>query len=76
MRLVADGSLLTDPSSRSNKNTGDTVITSTAQKTPEQLLYIALSFGFSLTVNAWIFFRISGGLFNPAVSCLKRPKDS
>jgi aquaporin related protein len=32
------------------------------------LLYIALSFGFSLTVNAWIFFRVSGGLFNPAVS--------
>lgn len=35
---------------------------------PSQLLYIALSFGFSLCVNAWIFFRVSGGLFNPAVS--------
>lgn len=33
-----------------------------------QLLYIALAFGFSLAVNAWIFFRISGGLFNPAVT--------
>jgi len=32
------------------------------------LLYIALSFGFSLAVNAWAFFRISGGLFNPAVT--------
>ncbi|KAK3710704.1 Aquaporin-1 [Vermiconidia calcicola] len=32
------------------------------------LMYISLSFGFSLAVNAWIFFRISGGLFNPAVS--------
>jgi aquaporin rerated protein, other eukaryote len=31
------------------------------------LLYIAFSFGFSLCVNVWIFFRISGGLFNPAV---------
>jgi glycerol uptake facilitator-like aquaporin len=31
-------------------------------------LYIALAFGFSLLVNAWIFFRISGSLFNPAVS--------
>jgi glycerol uptake facilitator-like aquaporin len=31
-------------------------------------LYRALSFGFSLAVNAWIFFRVSGGLFNPAVS--------
>lgn len=33
-------------------------------------LYIALAFGFSLAVNAWVFFRISGGLFNPAVSRL------
>lgn len=30
--------------------------------------YIALAFGFSLMVNVWIFFRISGGLFNPAVT--------
>ncbi|KAK2625902.1 hypothetical protein QTJ16_005214 [Diplocarpon rosae] len=35
---------------------------------PATLLYIALSFGFSLMVNAWVFFRISGGLFNPAVT--------
>lgn len=35
---------------------------------PQQLQYIALCFGFSLAVNAWVFFRISGGLFNPAVS--------
>lgn len=35
---------------------------------PQQLQYIALCFGFSLAVNAWIFFRISGGLFNPAVT--------
>lgn len=25
------------------------------------LLYISLAFGFSLAVNAWVFFRISGG---------------
>ena len=30
-------------------------------------LYIALAFGFSLAANVWIFYRISGGLFNPAV---------
>lgn len=30
--------------------------------------YIALCFGFSLMVNVWIFYRVSGGLFNPAVS--------
>ncbi|KAL9120401.1 MAG: hypothetical protein Q9187_003044 [Circinaria calcarea] len=33
-----------------------------------QLLYISLCFGFSLAVNAWVMFRISGGLFNPAVT--------
>ncbi|GAA5934644.1 uncharacterized protein JCM15063_003030 [Sporobolomyces koalae] len=43
---------------------------SSAAATPNtsNLLYIALCFGFSLAVNAWIFFRVSGGLFNPAVS--------
>jgi aquaporin rerated protein, other eukaryote len=34
------------------------------------LLFIALSFGFSLMVNVWVFFRVSGGLFNPAVCYL------
>ncbi|EME44968.1 hypothetical protein DOTSEDRAFT_95930, partial [Dothistroma septosporum NZE10] len=52
----------------SNPNTGTTVITTVAQKTPQQLLYTALAFGFSLAVNAWVYFRISGGLFNPAVT--------
>lgn len=32
------------------------------------LLYISLAFAFSLAVNVWIFFRISGGQFNPVVS--------
>ena len=32
------------------------------------LLYISLIFGFSLMVTVWVFFRVSGGLFNPAVS--------
>ncbi len=35
---------------------------------PSQLLYSSLGFGFSLAVNAWLFFRVSGGLFNPAVA--------
>jgi aquaporin related protein len=39
-----------------------------APPNPATLLYISLAFGFSLAVNVWIFFRISGGLFNPAVS--------
>lgn len=35
---------------------------------PAKLMYISLAFGMSLAVNAWVFFRISGGLFNPAVT--------
>lgn len=32
-----------------------------------QLFYISTAFGFSLAVTAWSFYRVSGGLFNPAV---------
>lgn len=54
-------------------NTPQTVSGSTSTNLPTgpqpaQLLYISLCFGFSLAVNAWIFFRVSGGLFNPAVT--------
>jgi aquaporin related protein len=35
---------------------------------PSKIMYISLVFGLALTVNAWVFFRISGGLFNPAVT--------
>lgn len=34
---------------------------------PFSLMYIAASFGTALAVNVWIFYRISGGMFNPAV---------
>ncbi|KAE8548197.1 hypothetical protein EYB25_009991 [Talaromyces marneffei] len=33
-----------------------------------KLLYISLVFGFSLTVNVWAFYRVTGGMFNPAVT--------
>lgn len=33
-----------------------------------RIMYISLSFGFSLLVSAWLFFRVTGGLFNPNVS--------
>jgi aquaporin related protein len=49
-----------------NSSAGLTVAETGAN--PQQLQYIALSFGFSLATNAWVFFRISGGLFNPAVT--------
>lgn len=49
----------------SNNNAGTEIDTTTEQgKNVAQLLYISLSFGFSLVVNAWVFFRISGGLFS------------
>jgi aquaporin related protein len=34
----------------------------------QTLVYIALSFGLSLLVNAWVFYRITGGVFNPAIT--------
>ncbi|KAG9225087.1 hypothetical protein CCMSSC00406_0008749 [Pleurotus cornucopiae] len=34
----------------------------------QRYLYISTSMGFSLLVSAWLFFRITGGLFNPNVS--------
>ncbi|KAF2405498.1 aquaporin-like protein [Trichodelitschia bisporula] len=34
----------------------------------QALVYISLSFGLSLMVNAWIFCRTSGAYFNPAVT--------
>ena len=33
-----------------------------------RVMYVALCFGFSLLVAAWLFFRVSGGLFNPNVA--------
>ncbi|KAE8232228.1 hypothetical protein CF326_g2741 [Tilletia indica] len=46
---------------RQPKNVDGTLSVST-------LSYLALGFGFALAVNAWVFFRVSGGLFNPAVT--------
>ncbi|KAI8962184.1 aquaporin-like protein [Daldinia sp. FL1419] len=33
-----------------------------------KVIYISLAYGFSLLVTVWAFYRISGGLFNPAVT--------
>jgi aquaporin related protein len=54
----------------SNSDQKEGVSTKPPTHTPGQLLYVALSAGFSLVVCVWTFFRISGGLFNPAVSKL------
>ncbi|KAI0688420.1 aquaporin-like protein [Cytidiella melzeri] len=34
----------------------------------DRVMYISLSFGLSLLVSTWLFFRVTGGLFNPNVS--------
>jgi aquaporin related protein len=39
-----------------------------ASADPAKILFIATVWGAAVTVNAWAFFRISGGLFNPAVT--------
>ncbi|KAF1817842.1 aquaporin-like protein, partial [Dissoconium aciculare CBS 342.82] len=54
----------------SNLGVGGTTSDGSLSQRPnaQALMYIALAFGFSLAVNAWVFFRISGGLFNPAVT--------
>ncbi|KAG2133529.1 aquaporin-like protein [Suillus bovinus] len=36
--------------------------------TIEHVMYIATSMGFSLLVSAWLFYRITGGLFNPNIT--------
>ncbi|TGO49437.1 hypothetical protein BCON_0210g00180 [Botryotinia convoluta] len=50
-----------------NQPNGTKHLTPTATDT-SKLLYIALAFGASLAANVWIFFRVSGGQFNPAVT--------
>ena len=51
-----------------SNNEGDKVNFKLKSIPTTTLLYIAFGAGFSLAVTAWTFFRISGGLFNPAVS--------
>ncbi|XTI90204.1 aquaporin-like protein [Cenococcum geophilum] len=48
----------------------DAVALANGQKSAQMVVYIVLGYGFSLLVTVWAFYRISGGLFNPAVSVL------
>ncbi|KAM0712123.1 hypothetical protein Q7P37_011217 [Cladosporium fusiforme] len=34
----------------------------------QTIMFISLSYGFSLLIAAWVLYRVSGGLFNPAVT--------
>ncbi|GAA5930292.1 uncharacterized protein JCM15063_004766 [Sporobolomyces koalae] len=51
-------------------DSGATASEGAVQPSPNtsSLLYVALSFGFSLSVNIQIFAGVSGGVFNPAIS--------
>ncbi|KAK3290234.1 aquaporin-like protein [Chaetomium fimeti] len=40
----------------------------TALPDTSNLMFIALAFGLSLMANVWAFYRVTGGLFNPAVA--------
>ena len=48
----------------------DAVALANGRKSAQTVVYISLGYGFSLLVAVWAFYRISGGLFNPAVSVL------
>jgi hypothetical protein len=48
----------------------DAVALANRQNSAQTVVYISLGYGFSLLVTVWAFYRISGGLFNPAVSVL------
>lgn len=49
-------------------NSAAITLSSNDPTNPVKYLFIAASWGVSAAVNAWVFFRISGGLFNPAVT--------
>ncbi|KDR78678.1 hypothetical protein GALMADRAFT_63834 [Galerina marginata CBS 339.88] len=46
----------------------ESIATGTQSSGVEQVLYISTCMGMSLLVSAWLFFRVTGGLFNPNVS--------
>ena len=45
-----------------------TVANRPLSSTLEQVLYISTCMGLSLLISAWMFFRVTGGLFNPNIS--------
>lgn len=46
----------------------DGTATSNGKASAQTVIYISLGYGFSLLVTAWSLYRVSGGLFNPAVT--------
>ncbi|KAF1921862.1 aquaporin-like protein [Ampelomyces quisqualis] len=62
-QVANTAALFSDAATAGQENDGLTQAPNTSV-----LLYISLIFGFSLMVCVWVFFRVSGGLFNPAVT--------
>jgi len=60
--LGGNSAVINDTAAAAQFNGGD------ASADPAKILLIATVWGVAVTVNAWTFFRISGGLFNPAVT--------
>jgi aquaporin rerated protein, other eukaryote len=54
-------SVMSAPQSAPSESTG-------GGNASQTVVFIALSYGFSLLVAAWVLYRVSGGLFNPAVT--------
>lgn len=46
------------------------VATSNRGVSSQTVVFISLGYGFSLLITAWGWYRVSGGVFNPAVSSL------
>lgn len=47
---------------------GDDNTSATALPSVAKIFFIASGFGCSVAINVWLFYRVSGGMFNPAVS--------
>lgn len=46
----------------------DTAAGNGTVRASQAVIFIALAYGFSFLVTTWAFYRISGGLFNPAIA--------
>lgn len=63
--FLAMGATKSDSYSRTSSQTQTTGNVSLSN---QDILFVATAFGLSLIVCAWVFYRITGGLFNPAVT--------
>ena len=48
--------------------TAESSVADKPSSTLEYVLYVSTCMGLSLLISAWMFFRVTGGLFNPNIS--------